>query len=95
MTRPSDRSRSGDSPSRLRLNVRDDSSAADGELDRLSGIAAPKTVRVPLAQMTRLLIDATESNRTWLQDFADDVVQIDSDLFEVLMAYQSMQRSAA
>ncbi|SMP75560.1 hypothetical protein SAMN06265222_11975 [Neorhodopirellula lusitana] len=63
------------------------------ELDRITGLAAPKSVSVPLALLTRLLLDANETNRTWLQDFKDDVVRIDSDLYEVLLAYQSMQQA--
>lgn len=54
------------------------------------GLGKPKTVNVSLAQMTRLLIDANESNHTWLRDFKDDVVRIDSDLYEVLLAYQAI-----
>ncbi len=60
------------------------------ELDRITGTGDAKTVSIPLSQMTRLLIDATESNRTWLADFADDRVKIDADLYEVLLAYQSL-----
>nr|WP_255712843.1 hypothetical protein [Rhodopirellula sp. JC740] len=61
------------------------------ELDRMSGLASPKTVALPLAQVARLLIDAASCNRTWLMDFADDVVRIDSDLYEVLLAYQELR----
>ena len=62
-------------------------------MDRITGLGKPKTVSVPLALMTRLLIDASESNRTWLRDFKDDLVRIDSDLYEVLLAYQEMSTS--
>lgn len=65
----------------------------DLEMDRISGLGKPKTVSVPLALMTRLLIDASESNRTWLRDFKDDLVRIDSDLYEVLLAYQDLAAS--
>jgi hypothetical protein len=63
------------------------------EMDRITGLAKPKTVSVPLALMTRLLIEASESNRTWLRDFKDDLVRIDSDLYEVLLAYQDLSAS--
>lgn len=59
----------------------------------MAGLGKSKTVHVPLAQLTRLLVDAHESNRTWLRDFKDDVVRIDSDLYEVLLAYQSFSES--
>jgi len=64
-------------------------------LDRAAGVAAPKSVSVPLAQVTHLLIDAAETNRSWLSAFADDVVRIDSDLYEVLLAYQTLREKAA
>ncbi|KLU02004.1 MULTISPECIES: hypothetical protein [Rhodopirellula] len=60
------------------------------ELDRMAGLETPKTVSLPLAQVARLLIEAGQSNRTWLMDFADDVVRIDSDLYDVLLAYQDL-----
>jgi hypothetical protein len=65
------------------------------ELDRISGVSEPKSVTIPLSTMVPLLIEASKSNRAWLSDFADDTVQIDSDLYEILMAYQSMQMSEA
>lgn len=65
------------------------------ELDRICGVNQPKSVTIPLATIVPLLIEASESNRAWLNDFADDTVQVDSDLYEVLMACQSMQTSEA
>lgn len=65
------------------------------ELDRISGTAEAKKVSIPLGDMVHLLIDARENQRAWLSDFADDHVQIDSDLYEVLLAYQQVQRKAA
>jgi hypothetical protein len=65
------------------------------ELDRLSGVAAPKRVDVALGQLVPLLIDAATSNRSWLNDFADDAVRIDADLYEVLLAYKRFRQQAA
>ncbi|TWU38401.1 hypothetical protein [Novipirellula artificiosorum] len=65
------------------------------ELDRLTGVAAPRTVDVSLKQLVPLLMDAARSKRTWLQDFADDSVRIDSDLYDVLLAYQHYCRQEA
>jgi hypothetical protein len=42
-----------------------------------------------------LLMDAAEKNRLWLNDFADETVQIDADLYEVLLAYERMRRRDA
>ncbi|WP_442505660.1 hypothetical protein SH528x_004458 [Novipirellula sp. SH528] len=65
------------------------------ELDRMTGVAAPKTVDVSLKQIVPLLIDAEKSNRTWLSDFADDTVRIDADLYDVLLAYQQFRQQDA
>lgn len=45
-------------------------------------------VTVPLSDVFPLLGDALRSERTWLQDFADEEITISSDLYEVLLAYQ-------
>lgn len=50
--------------------------------------AAPGRVQVPLAEIFPLLTEALRSNRTWLEDFADDEITISSDLYEVLLAYK-------
>jgi hypothetical protein len=42
-----------------------------------------------------LLIDAVDNDRAWLNDFADDAVQINSDLYDVLLAYQQLRGRAA
>ncbi len=65
------------------------------ELDRIAGTAEARTVAVPLGKIVPLLIDAGKQQRAWLSDFADDLVRIDSDLYDVLLAYQEMQRRAA
>jgi hypothetical protein len=60
------------------------------ELDRLSGVAKPKTVDLTVGQIVPLLIHAMENDRTWLKDFAQDTVRIDADLYDVLLAYQQI-----
>ena len=54
-----------------------------------------KSVTVPLGQIFPLLADAVRSNRTWLKDFSDDDIEISSDLYEVILAYQHFQRPSA
>ena len=54
-----------------------------------------ETVNLPLSEVFPLLADAVRSNRTWLQDFADDEITISSDLYEVLLAYQHYRRPSA
>ncbi len=65
------------------------------ELDRITGTAEARTVAVPLGNIVPLLMDAMKHQRAWLNDFADDLIRIDSDLYDVLLAYQEMQRRAA
>lgn len=65
------------------------------ELDRIAGAADPKTVNLSVRSLVPLLIDAAENDRTWLQDFADDAVRIDADLYDVLLAYQQVSQDRA
>jgi hypothetical protein len=65
------------------------------ELDRITGTAEPKTVAIPLGKIVPLLIDAVESDRAWLNDFSEDLVKIDSDLYDVLLAYGDLTKRAA
>jgi hypothetical protein len=65
------------------------------ELDRLSGTAEPRTMSIALGQIVPLLIDAAQNDRAWLNDFADDTVRIDADLYDVLLAYQGLQSRRA
>lgn len=65
------------------------------ELDRISGTADPKTVTLPLGKLVPLLLDAVEHQRAWLQDFSEDPVHIDADLYDVLLAYQKLRQRAA
>jgi hypothetical protein len=54
-----------------------------------------ETVSVPLMEVLPLLADAVRSERTWVQDFANDEVTISMDLYEVLLAYQHYRRPSA
>jgi hypothetical protein len=71
------------------------SSRTEKELDQVSGMNPAKTVPITLGQMVPLLMDAAEKNRLWLNDFADETVQIDADLYEVLLAYERLRRRDA
>lgn len=74
----------------------ENSDRRERELDRISGTAAPKTVAVPLGKIVPLLMDAVSNDRAWLNDFAEDTIRIDADLYDVLLAYQQIQtRDAA
>lgn len=70
------------------------SNRRERELDRLTGTADPKTVAVPLGKVVPLLLDAARNDRSWLNDFADDLIRIDADLYEVIMAYSQLQKTS-
>ena len=61
----------------------------------VSEAPAAATVRVTLADVLPLLADAVASDRTWLQDFADDEIEISADLHDVLQAYRHFRRPGA
>ena len=67
--------------------------------DNSVGIAEnPKdqnNVSMPLAEALPLLVDAVQSERTWLRDFANDEITISMDLYEVLLAYKHYRRPSA
>lgn len=63
------------------------------ELDQITGVAPVKTRSIPLKTLVPLLLHAERSDRAWLRDFAEDVVTIDADLHDVLVAYGKMQSS--
>ncbi|QDT03924.1 hypothetical protein K227x_23090 [Rubripirellula lacrimiformis] len=65
------------------------------ELDRIAGTADAKTVVIPLGKMVPLLLEAAADDLAWLNDFANDSVRIDVDLYDVLLAYKQMRQSAA
>ena len=51
-------------------------------------------ITVTLREISAVLADAVSSRRTWLQDFADDPIQIPNDLYDVLVAYRRLRKSA-
>ncbi len=52
-------------------------------------------VTVSVGEVLPLLAEAILSNRTWLEDFADDELTITSDLYDVLLAYRHLRRPSA
>ena len=69
---------------RLRLFTGDDTAAPVVE----------QPVNVRLADISRALLDAARRNRAWLEDFADEEIQVSPDLFEILSAYVRMRPGA-
>ena len=55
----------------------------------------PEThIDVQLGDILPALTDALLSQRVWIRDFADDRISISKDLYEVIMAFQRMNRAA-
>ncbi len=52
--------------------------------------AEPAKVTVSVADALPLLLDAARTHRAWLNDFADDSLEISQDLYEVLLAYREI-----
>lgn len=66
------------------------------ELDRIAGTAKAKTMPVAFGAFVKSLSQAIQDDAAWLDDFAEDTVQIDADLHEVLLSYKQIrQRRAA
>jgi hypothetical protein len=55
----------------------------------------PEQVSVSTADVLPLLVDAALTNRAWLEDFAEDTMDIPRDLYEVLLAYRQYRQAAA
>lgn len=53
-----------------------------------------ENVTVKLGDISRALLDATRWNRTWISDFADDEIQVSSDLYEILSSYIRLRPGA-
>ena len=66
-----------------------------GGLKLLDAPRAGNSVRVTLGEVLPILADAVASDRTWLGDFADDEIEISSDLHDVLQAYRHFRRPGA
>ena len=52
------------------------------------------TVTVPLSELIDTLRHAVRHDRTWLDDFKHEDVQISEDLYEVLTAYVALRPGA-
>lgn len=61
--------------------------------DEFATTADPK-MTVKLADLIRVISDASRFQRTWLSDFADDDVEIPADLYDVLSTYWEIRPGA-
>ncbi|MFN0055195.1 MAG: hypothetical protein ACKV0T_23725 [Planctomycetales bacterium] len=55
---------------------------------------ADEQVSVSLGDIADILADAVRTKRAWVRDFADDQIQVSSDLYDVLSTYWNMRRGA-
>ena len=56
--------------------------------------ATAEQVTVRLGDISRELRDAMRWNRTWLDDFEDDEVQVSPDLYDIISAYMRLRPGA-
>ena len=61
--------------------------------DDTTAVAEPN-ISVQLRDVLKALSDAIRYNRTWLSDFENDEIQVSTDLYEVISAYNHLQPSA-
>ena len=47
-----------------------------------------------LGEILPALTDALLTQRAWVQDFEDDRIEVSTDLFEVIQAYERMRNAA-
>ena len=57
--------------------------------------AASPTMPVAVRDLVPLLVDAFQTDRTWLKDFEHEHIQVTPDLYDVLLAYQQLRRCNA
>ncbi len=67
----------------------------EADNDILRHPAAVETVSVSLREILPVLVEAMNSRRGWVNDFADDEVSISTDLYEVIAAYQHYRKPVA
>lgn len=55
---------------------------------------AEPPVSVKLSELTRVLLESAEWDRTWMQDFNNDEVQVSADLYEIIAHFTHLRPSA-
>ncbi len=59
----------------------------DADVSSLPACTAPM-VPVTLGDVLPLLLHAAHTQRMWLDDFADETLEISQDLYQILLAYK-------
>ncbi|MEO8270402.1 MAG: hypothetical protein ABI557_11835 [Aureliella sp.] len=79
----------------LRLLDLNESSPRNASNPSIMDCCSSSHVTVSAGDVLPLLADAALTNRAWIEDFADDTMEIPQDLYEVLLAYRRFRQSAA
>ncbi len=79
----------------LRLHGSNESSHRNTSLPLEMDCCSSSHVTVSAGDVLPLLADAALANRAWIEDFAEDTIEIPQDLYEVLLAYRRFRQSAA
>jgi len=59
-----------------------------------NGSVAEPQVSVSLQELTKVLLEAAEWDKTWVKDFENDEVQVSADLYEIISAFNHLRPSA-
>ena len=68
--------------------------AATNPSERQISAVEPDCVTVSVADVLPLMVEAALTNRAWIEDFADESLQIPQDMYEVLLAYHRYRAAA-
>lgn len=79
----------------IRLFEVNSSTRSEGLATRDEEYCSRSQVTVSTGDVLPLLVDAALTNRAWVEDFADDTMDIPQDLYEVLLAYRRFRQDAA
>jgi len=67
----------------------------EGVRNQEAGSSIEKMVPIGVRDLASLLVDAFQSDRTWLRDFESEQIFVSTDLYEILLAYQQVRRCDA
>ena len=67
---------------------------AIGQTAVLDHLEQETHIIVKLGEILPALTDALLTQRAWVQDFEDDQIEVSTDLFEVIQAYERMRNVA-
>lgn len=60
-----------------------------------ASLASSPLLPVAVRDLVPLLVDAFQTDRTWLKDFGREHIHVSADLYEILLAYQQYRRCDA